>query len=75
MKIKNSFYINSYAFSLALNQRLEATRKWSVGLAVLSAVCPLRDHVTASMSSVRTHECTKMAGIVKWGLLVKCYDC
>ena len=52
MKIKNSCYINSYDFSLALNQRLEATRKWSIGLAVLSAVCPLRDHVTVSMSSV-----------------------
>ena len=52
MKIKNSCYINSYDLSLALNQRLEATRKWSIGLAVLSAVCPLRDHVTVSMSSV-----------------------
>ena len=52
MKIKNSCYINSYDFSLTLNQRLEATRKWSIGLAVLSAVCPLTDHVTVSMSSV-----------------------
>ena len=70
MKIKNSCYINSYDFSLALNQRLKATRKWSIGLAVLSAVCPLRDHVTVSMSSV--YEDGKHR---EMGLLVKCYDC
>lgn len=69
MKIKNFCYINSYYFSVALNQRLEATRKWSIGLAVLSAVCPLRDHVTVSMSVYEDGKHREM------GLLVKCYDC
>ena len=30
MKMKNRFHINGFALSLALKQRLEATRKWPI---------------------------------------------
>ena len=30
MRMRNRFHINSFALSLALKQRLEATRKWPI---------------------------------------------
>ena len=38
MKMKNRFYINRFALSLALKQRLSATRKWPIGQVTQGAI-------------------------------------
>ena len=39
MKIKNHFQTNGLALSLALKQRLEATRKWTVEVVYETVTC------------------------------------
>ena len=39
MKIKNHFRTNGVALSLALKQRLEATRKWTVEVVYETVTC------------------------------------
>ena len=42
MKIKNHFQINGFALSLALKQRLEATRRWTVEVVYDAAICSVK---------------------------------
>ena len=43
MRIKNHFHVNGFVLSLALNQRLEATRKWPIEHFTVTGKCHVVD--------------------------------
>ena len=42
-RIKNHFHVNGFVLSLALNQRLEATRKWPIEHFTVTGKCHVVD--------------------------------
>ena len=52
MRIKNYFYINSFALSLALRQRLGANRKWPIQLQAPVSVAKARKKTVSLINLV-----------------------